>query len=102
MRVRGEDLLSDPKRHLREIAMWLKLRSDSEAIDAMMHPERSPFAGFGPPTARRGGDEKFFRSPAIRPIVRGPESLDKPLPWREDHAAFAPEVQLLARRFGYT
>jgi hypothetical protein len=102
MRVRGEDLLAEPNRHLREIAIWLKLRSDPEAIDAMMHPERSPFAGFGPPSARRGGDEKFFRAPAVRTIARRRESLDGPLPWRDDHAGFAPEVRLLARRFGYT
>jgi len=101
LRVRGEDLLADPDPHLRKIAIWLKLRSDPEAVDAMKHPERSPFACFGPPSARRGGDEKFFRGPAVRPSARRPESLDGPLPWREDQAGFAPEVRWLARRFGY-
>ena len=60
MRIRGEDLLAAPDKHLREIAMWLNLRSDTDAIEAMKHPENSPFAGFGPPNARMGGTRISF------------------------------------------
>jgi hypothetical protein len=100
-RVRGEDLLADPDRHLREIAEWLGLRSDPVAIDAMKHPERSPFACFGPRNARKGGDEKFLRQPALRPHKAMVQSLEGPLPWRKDGAGFAPKVRELAQRFGY-
>jgi hypothetical protein len=102
MRVRGEDLLADPDRQLREIALWLGLRSDPEALEAMKHPERSPFAHFGPRNARMGGDENFFQRPEfhpVRPIVQG---LDFPLPWRKDGAGFALKVRNLARLLGYT
>ena len=101
MRVRGEDLLADPDRHLRQIARWLDLRSDSEAIDSMQHPERSPFACFGPPNARMGGDENFFQRPIFRSVQPRPQSLDGPLPWRTDGAGFAPKLRLLAQRLGY-
>jgi hypothetical protein len=65
-RIRGEDLLADPDKHLCEIARWLNLRSDLRAIEEMKHPERSPFACMGPPNALGGGDGKFFSSPALR------------------------------------
>jgi sulfotransferase family protein len=102
MRVRGEDLLDDPDRQLREIALWLNLRSDPEAIDAMKHPERSPFARFGPRSAPMGGDENFFRQSELRLLQPIVHSLDGPLPWRRDGAGFAPKVRNLARIFGYT
>src|SRR5882724_3336472 len=43
MRIRGEDLLAEPDAHLRKIAKWLGVREDEEAIEAMKHPERSPY-----------------------------------------------------------
>src|SRR5262249_18586200 len=60
MRVRGEDILKKPGKELREIATWLGLRTDAEAIDKMKHPERSPYACFGPPGARFGNDRFFL------------------------------------------
>jgi hypothetical protein len=102
MRVRGEDLLADPERYLREIAEWMQLRSDAEAIEAMKHPEDSPFAGFGPRNALLGGDPSFFRHPALRTGKVKGQSLDGPLPWRRDGLGFREEVRELARQFGYT
>ncbi len=67
LRVKGEDVLSDPDRTLPQIAEWLGLRTDAEAIEAMKHPETSPYAWPGPPGARGGNDGKFMRSPALRP-----------------------------------
>jgi sulfotransferase family protein len=102
MRIRGEDLLADPDTHVREIARWLGVRTDAEAIEAMKHPERSPYACPGPVNARFGNDPNFLQSPALRPS-RGPvrQSLDGPLPWRGDGGGFSPEVKDLAREFGY-
>jgi hypothetical protein len=102
MRVRGEDLLGDPDKHLRDIAVWLNLRSDPDAIEAMKHPERSPFARFGPPNAPMGGDENFFGQPALRPVRQIAQSLDGPVPWRRDGQGFRPVIRDLARRFGYS
>jgi hypothetical protein len=101
-RVRGEDLLTDPDRHLREIAAWMGLRADRQAIEAMKHPEQSPFACFGPRNAIVGGDPNFLRYPHLRTGKADIQSLEGPLPWRKDGAGFSPQVRELARRFGYT
>lgn len=66
MRIKGEDLLSDPDLYLPQIAEWLGLRTDPEAIEAMKHPENSPYAYVGPPPVRGGNDPKFMRSPHLR------------------------------------
>jgi len=101
LQIRGEDILNNPDQHLPKITRWLELRSGSAEIEQMTHPERSPFAGFGPENARRGGDEKFFRHPALRPASRASQPLDAPLPWRADGAGFLPQIRELARQFGY-
>jgi len=101
MRIRGEDLLADPDRGLREIADWMGLRTDSEAIDEMKHPERSPYAGYGPPGARFGNDRFFLDNPRLRPGRMQSHSLDGPLSWRKDGEGFLPEVKQLAQQFGY-
>jgi len=102
LQIRGEDILNNPDQHLPKITRWLGLRSGPAEIEQMTHPERSPFAGFGPANARRGGDEKFFRQPALRPVQNTSQSVNAPLPWRADGAGFLPELRELARQFGYT
>jgi hypothetical protein len=101
MRVRGEDILADPDHHLREIAAWLGLRTDPEAIEAMKHPEQSVYARVGPPNARLGGDLKFLEQPFLRSRVNNVHSLVGPLPWRKDGCEFKPGVRELAQQFGY-
>lgn len=66
MRMRGEDLLSDPDIYLPQIAQWMGLRTDSEAIEAMKYPENSPYACVPPPLIFGGNDPKFMRNPQLR------------------------------------
>jgi Sulfotransferase family len=101
-RVRGEDLLTSPDENLRRIALWLDIRSDDEAIEAMKHPERSAFAKDGPQNALTGGDEKFFSDSFFRSESCPAHPLDAPLPWYSDGAAFSDRIRQLARSFGYT
>lgn len=101
MRVQGEELLAKPEKIVREIAAWLGLRSDTEAIAETTHPERSPYAFLGPPGARYGNDPFFLADPALRPSRATPQSLEGPLSWRIDGLGFCPEVKFLAREFGY-
>lgn len=102
LRVRGEDLLSEPDESLREIAGRLGLRTDEQAIEAMKHPERSPYGSFGPDGARGGTDPKFMESPGLRPVAGVDElTLDGPLSWERHGNGFWPEVRALAREFGY-
>jgi hypothetical protein len=99
--VRGEDLLNEPDRYLGDIAAWLGLRTDAAAISEMKHPERSPFACFGPVNAVFGGDPKFMSDPTLKPGGVAIHNLDDPLSWRDDGRGFSPEVKELAQDFGY-
>lgn len=102
LRLRGEDILTDPKRTLPQIAQWAGLADDEKAIEAMMHPEASPFASLGPFGAHLGNDINFLRSPAYRGgEVKNPP-LRGPLPWRADGAGFRDDVIGLAEVLGYT
>jgi len=67
----------------------------------MMHPERSPFACFGPIAALFGNDPNFLSGPTFRPHKVKMPPLDRPVPWREDGEKLKPEVVALAREFGY-
>lgn len=102
MTLRGEDVLNAPTSSLRKICRWLGMRTDALAIEAMMHPEDSPYACLGPLGAHLGNDINYLRSPALRHTRIRPSTLDGPLPWREDGAGFTDEVRAMAGRFGYS
>ncbi|UOM35546.1 sulfotransferase [Acuticoccus sp. I52.16.1] len=90
--VRLEDVAADPEATLTRLAGALGLRDDAAAIEAMLHPERSPFAAVGPIGAPYGDDRTFLREPAFRrdmPAVGGGVRL-------------AEGAAALAERFGYT
>lgn len=101
MRIRGEDCMAEPEEHLRMICQWLDIRDDDEAIAAMMKPEKSAFACFGPINAMFGNDPNFMRGPAFRPHKPRVPPLSAPLSWRQDGKGLRPEVVALAQEFGY-
>jgi len=101
IRVRGEDLLNQQDSTLRQIAEWAGISADADALERMKHPEESPYACYGPPSARYGNDGFFLDRPALRPDRAQAQSLDGPLTWRDDGAGFSPEVVRLAGQFGY-
>jgi hypothetical protein len=96
MRVRGEDLINEPDKHLPRVAAWLGLRTDAEAIEAMKHPERSRYAGVGPTSARLGYDPKFLRDPELRPCEL-PKGLEHPPEWGLDPWRLLHVLALAAR-----
>ncbi|MBN2885770.1 MAG: sulfotransferase [Chromatiaceae bacterium] len=119
--VKGEDVLSDPERYLPQIAEWLGLRTDAAAIEAMKHPECSPYAYRGPAPAHGGNDGNFMRDPVLRPgRVREPSLSDffarQSFDWITDEeserlaaagcqlaptATLIEDVSALAHRLGY-
>jgi hypothetical protein len=101
-RLRGEDLLADPDRILREVAKWLSVTQDDSSIEKMKHPEQSPYARFGPPSAYLGNDSYFLKDPALKPGDRPFPSLQGRLSWRGDDRGFVPAVVELARQLGYS
>ena len=103
MRLKGEALLANLETYLPQICEWLDIRTDAKAIDAMMHPEHSPYACLGPPGAPRGNDPNFLSNPAIdraRLAKLQEPSLDGELSWRSGEV-FTPETRKLAKQLGY-
>jgi len=101
LRVQGEDLFRDQDATLRRICQWLGVREDANALEAMKHPEDSPYACVGPVNAMLGNDINFLTSPALRPTKVKDYDLREPLPWRPDGKGFKPETIELANFFGY-
>jgi hypothetical protein len=100
LRIKAEDLLSEPELYLPQIAEWLGLDTGAAAIEAMMHPERSPYASPGPEAARFGNDAEFLERPAYRrERVTEPALLGR-LSWVPD-ADFDKPTLKLARELGY-
>ena len=100
-RVRAEDILNNPHSQLSSIASWLALRTGEDAIEAMMHPERSPFARLGvAATGIVGGhDPGFLRNPILRP-AKVLLTLDPPEGWVENSSLWQMTVDI-ATRLGY-
>jgi hypothetical protein len=96
-RLRGEDVLTNPDTAFKPLCSWLGLRDDAEAIDEMKHPERSPFACFGPLNATYGDDPAFLRNPTLPDEPQGAMTLEGPLPWRGDGRGAAMESASLPR-----
>jgi hypothetical protein len=101
IRVRGEDFMADMDRTLLSVCDWLGVSTDDEALDAMKHPEDSPFSCIGPANARLGNDPNFLNSPQLKPSKAKQLSLEGPLGWRPDGKPFHSRVVTLAHEFGY-
>jgi hypothetical protein len=100
LQVRSEDVLREPQTSLPQICRWLGIDAGAEAIDSMCHPERSPHARLGPPSAPGGGDAGFLRDPVLRAPSEPPGSLELPADWIVDPWRWLSTVEL-ARRLGY-
>jgi len=103
MRLKGEEFLGNLEVFLPQICEWLNIRQDAEAIEAMLHPENSPYACEGPRGARRGNDPNFLENPKIdrARLARMPEpSLSGELSWRRGEM-FQQDTGKLARQLGY-
>jgi hypothetical protein len=100
MRLRGEDLLSQPTTYLRQIAEWLEIDTADSDIEAMLHPENSPFAAYGPQNARFGNDPNFMDRPQLRQFT----GKATPLVWQNpagETIELSDAVRAYAMMFGY-
>jgi hypothetical protein len=75
MRLKGEDLLAQPDKFLLDIARWLGIKTDREAIEAMKHPENSVYASLGPDIAPGGNNLSFLSNPYLRQETIQTQSL---------------------------
>jgi len=97
--VRAEAILSDPRHGLSSLASSLGLQVDDAAVEAMLHPERSPYANTALLPAGSDNDIEFLRNPSLRPAPISPP-LEIPSAWQVD-SHLAAEVIRVARQFGY-
>lgn len=100
MFLRGEQVLADPEKYLARICDWLGIASDADSIDAMMRPEESPFARYGPENASLGNDPHFLESPRLLPHEEQAGDMDSPLSWDPD-LFLDDNLKQLARALGY-
>lgn len=103
MRIKGEWVMSDPRTFLPQICDWLGLDSGPDAIEAMLHPEDSPYSCVGPDAAPYGNDPNFLKAPVLdwdrlANIREG--TLDGEIDWRPGEY-FGEHTIRLARQFGY-
>lgn len=101
MRVKAEDVLNDTRSQLRSIAAWLGVQTDEAALEAMVHPEASPFANVGPEESGivGGNDPNFLRDPIPRPAeIIG--TLDQPPGWDGNSSLWQMTLDI-ANRLGY-
>jgi len=100
--LQGERLLAEDACYLPQIVQWLGIREDAEALEAMRHPEQSPYAKSGPVNARWGDDRKFLLSPTLRrPELSWPPLRDDPLLAQIADSELVGAVSELARQMGY-
>ena len=103
MRIKGEMLLRQPQLFLRQICEWLDIDSGDATIEAMLHPETSPYANLGPPSAPYGNDPNFLTNPELdfERLARIKEPpLSDGLAWKPGQP-FSGQVLRLAQQFGY-
>jgi hypothetical protein len=94
LQVRSEDVVNEPAVALPPICRWLGIDSGQRAVEAMSHPEDSPYALLGPENAAGGWDAGFLRAPERR-AVELPDTLDLPEGWAAD-----PWLTLASRELG--
>jgi hypothetical protein len=101
MRLKGEDALNSPREAMRSVAAWLNLSADGQAIEAMLHPEASPFARFGPRGSGviGGHDHGFLRDPIPRRVEEPPQ-VEPPPDWSGAASAWNP-IAAIAEQLGY-
>jgi len=101
LRIRAEDVLNDLRPQLSSIAEWLAIGTGEEEIEAMMHPEESPFASLGSAATGiiGGNDPGFLRDPIPRP-VKVERTLDPPEGWVGNSSLWQMTVDI-AGRLGY-
>lgn len=99
IRVRGEDLLSEPTIWLPQILDWMGLRRTDEIIRRMLRTELWQFSGTGPSNHLFGGDPDYLEAPALRPITMPGPVIFEPS-WNLP-AEMIRRMTALARNLGY-
>jgi hypothetical protein len=99
MLLRSEDLLAEPELFLVRVCRHLGIDDSPRAIEAMLHPERSPYACIGPSQAPTGNDPNWMTSPELR---RGASGCTQPsLQDLHDLVGVPVDLVMLAMQMGW-
>lgn len=101
MSVRGEDILRDPDTFLTQICDWMGLETTPEDLEAMRHPENSPYSCFGPTNAPFGADPNFLENPQFKQRPIPDIALDTPLAWEASNRRLRDATVELSVQLGY-
>ncbi len=96
------ELARDPHKALTNLANALDMPADDTALRAMLHPERSVFAGPGPMGAPLPGQIESFSELATSLSIPDIPALDGPVAWRPDGVRLKAEIQDRATAMGYS
>ena len=103
LRLNGETLLRDLQLYLPQICEWLDIRSDEDAIAAMLRPEDSPYSCVGPANAPGGANRGFLTNPQLDmeklARLKAP-TLEAPMEWAPNRH-FSDTTRALAHYYGY-
>lgn len=99
LQVQAEHVVSGDRAALARLARFAGVSAADDAIEAMRHPERSPYVTVPDAVALGGLDSGFLARPALRPPAR-PDSLAPVSTWRLPDALVT-EITRLATSFGY-
>lgn len=103
LQLHGETVLRDLRLYLPQICEWLDIRSDADAIEAMLHPEDSPYSCIGPENAKTGTNPDFLQNPHLdmeKLAKLEPPTLEAPMDWAPDRN-FSTLTQALSQYYGY-
>jgi hypothetical protein len=100
MFVQGEAFMTDTKAFLVTICQWLGIDAGVEVLEAMHHPENSPFACMGPKNARLGNDPSYLEDPRLREYTPRVSSLEGALDGFPD-IVLSDDVKQCAALWGY-
>jgi hypothetical protein len=99
IRLRGEDIFGSLDDTLQRIARWVGVRDDNASIEAMKHPENSPFARLGPNNSLYGADPNFLNNPII--YWDSDHTGRLPINNRLEEETLSEDTLKLAHYFGY-
>ena len=95
--LQGELFLGEYENYARQLCEWLDIRDDDDALDAMLHPETSPYACMGPEGAEYGNDPNFLNNAVFKRRPIKVEPVDNGI----DGKPFNRRTRKLAREMGY-
>lgn len=101
LRLCSEQLFRDADTYLLQLVEWLGLSTRKIALDAMQHPEYSPYACLGPINAQYGDDRDFLTVPTHKPVIGEVARIEDFLSYQQAPERVKPAILHLSHQLGY-